>query len=153
MMGLVMLKLFDWPPVWLGLGVIAAAALARAVPFGLFGAAGDVGGGILVAAGLCLMALAVWEMGRVRTTVIPRRAASRLVTAGVFGFSRNPIYLGDALVLIGACLMFDSVLGLLLVPAFVWIINTRFIDGEEAHLTAAFGDDYREWCANVRRWV
>ncbi|WP_022703416.1 methyltransferase family protein [Pseudorhodobacter ferrugineus] len=148
-----MLKLFDWPPVWLGLCLAAAWGLAQAVPLRLFGAVGDVAGVMVVLAGLAIMAMAVWEMGRARTTVIPRRAASQLITSGVFGFSRNPIYLGDSLVLIGACLMFDTVLGFALVPAFVWVINQRFIEGEEAHLTQAFGDEYREWCAKVRRWV
>ncbi len=148
-----MLKLIDWPPVWLALCLAAAWGLAWAVPMQVFGVAGDVGGGILVVTGFGLMILAVWEMGRARTTVVPRRAASSLVTSGIFGFSRNPIYLGDALVLMGACLILDTVLGFVLVPLFVWIINTRFIEGEEAHLTQKFGDAYRDWCGSVRRWV
>lgn len=152
-MGVGMLRFFDWPPVWLGLCLAVAWGLAWAVPLRLFGVAGDVGGGILVTMGFGLMILAVWEMGRARTTVVPRRAASSLVTSGIFGFSRNPIYLGDALVLMGACLMLDTVLGIALVPLFVWIINTRFIDGEEAHLTKSFGDAYRAWSGAVRRWV
>jgi protein-S-isoprenylcysteine O-methyltransferase Ste14 len=119
----------------------------------VFGVAGDVGGGLLVLAGLGLMALAVWEMGRRRTTIIPRRAASTLVTTGVFRRSRNPIYLGDALLLLGACLILDSLLGFLLLPLFVWVINTRFIDGEETHLQQAFGAEFTEWSAQVRRWL
>lgn len=146
-------RMLDWPPVWLGLCLAAAWGLAQAVPLRLFGAAGDVAGAMLVLAGLVLMALAVWDMGRARTTIVPRRAARQLVTSGVFGFSRNPIYLGDSLVLMGACLMFDTVLGFVLVPVFVWVINTRFIEGEEAHLAQVFGEDYSNWCAKVRRWV
>lgn len=145
--------LFDWPPVWTGLFLALIWGLSRALPMAVFGVAGDVGGGMLVLSGLALMALAVWEMGRVRTTIIPRRAASRLVTSGVFRFSRNPIYLGDALVLMGACLILDSLLGLILLPAFVWVINTRFIEGEEAHLQQAFGADFMAWSGQVRRWL
>ena len=146
-------KLFDWPPVWLGLCLMAAWGLAQAVPLRLFGVAGDLGGGALVLAGLGLMALAMWEMGRARTTIIPRRAASSLVTSGVFRLSRNPIYLGDSLVLIGACLILDTFVGLALVPLFISIINTRFIEGEEARLRQEFGNKYETWSAAVRRWV
>lgn len=145
--------LFDWPPVWTGLFLGLAWGLSWALPMVVFGVAGDVGGGFLVLAGLVLMALAVWELGRVRTTIIPRRVASHLVTAGVFRFSRNPIYLGDALVLVGACLILDSILGFLLVPLFVWVINTRFIEGEETHLLQAFGAEFTEWSEQVRRWL
>jgi protein-S-isoprenylcysteine O-methyltransferase Ste14 len=123
------------------------------MPLDLFGVAGDVGGGILVLAGLGLMALAAWEMTRARTTFVPRRVASQLVTSGVFRLSRNPIYLGDSLVLIGACLILGNPLALAVLPLFVWIINTRFIEGEEASLTREFGNEYKEWCAAVRRWV
>ena len=145
--------LFDWPPVWTGVFLVLVWALARALPLAVFGVAGDVGGGLLVLAGLALMALAVWEMGRARTTVIPRRVASSLVTSGVFRYSRNPIYLGDALVLMGACLILDSVLGLALLPLFVRIINVRFIEGEEAHLQQAFGAEFTKWSEQVRRWL
>lgn len=148
-----MRKLFDWPPIWTGLGICVIWGVMWLDPLHLFGRVGDVGGGLVMAAGFGLMGLAAWEMGRARTTVIPRRKASKLVTTGVFGISRNPIYLGDALVLIGVCLMFDTVLGFAVVPLFVWVINTRFIDGEEAHLTKMFGDDYLNWCAKVRRWL
>lgn len=148
-----MIRLIDWPPVWLGLCLAVVLAMARAVPVPLFGVAGDVGGGFLVVAGLLLMALAAWEMVRARTTVIPRRAPSQLVTAGVFRLSRNPIYLGDSLILIGTCLILDCALGLVLLPVFVWIINTRFIEGEEAGLSRKFGNEYKDWSAAVRRWI
>ena len=64
--------------------------------------------------------------GRQKTTVIPHLEASHLVQSGIFSRTRNPIYLGDALVLTGLVLRFDAVLSLVLVPAFVWIIERRF---------------------------
>ena len=146
-------KLLDWPPVWTGVCLVLIYGISRAIPLRLFGGVGDVGGGLLVLAGLALMALAAWEMVRARTTVIPRRTASALVTSGVFRFSRNPIYLGDSLVLVGACLILDSAPGLITLPLFIWIINTRFIEGEEAALSREFGNEYKMWCAAVRRWV
>jgi protein-S-isoprenylcysteine O-methyltransferase Ste14 len=148
-----MLRLFDWPPLWLGMFLAIAWGVAPVMPLHLFGMAGDVGGAALVLAGFGLMVLAAWEMARARTTVIPRRTASHLVTSGVFRISRNPIYLGDTMILVGACLILDTVLGFALVPLFIWVINSRFIEGEEASLAQEFGKDYKDWCAAVRRWV
>jgi protein-S-isoprenylcysteine O-methyltransferase Ste14 len=92
-------------------------------------------------------------MAAARTTVIPRRAPAALVTGGVFALSRNPIYLGDALVLAGAILWWDAPLALPLIPAFVAIITRRFILGEEAALARAFGPAWQAWSARVPRWI
>lgn len=140
----------ELPPVWL-LGFAAIVwGIGRLLPLPVpFGA---VAGAVLVLAGLALMALAALEMMRARTTIIPRNNPSALVTSGVFRISRNPIYLGDALILAGLCLRWDAPQALILVPLFGWIIARRFIDGEEARLRAAFGADYDAWAARVGRW-
>jgi protein-S-isoprenylcysteine O-methyltransferase Ste14 len=78
---------------------------------------------------------------------------SALVTSGIFGFTRNPIYLGDAFVLLAACLWWQAPIGLLLVPIFGLIIQTRFIKGEEAALRQAFGQQFADWSERVRRWI
>jgi protein-S-isoprenylcysteine O-methyltransferase Ste14 len=146
-------KLFDWPQIWLAVFITAVWGVDQMLPLHVFGIAGDVGGGMLILIGLGLMALAVFEMGRARTPVIPRRAPLHLVTSGVFRLSRNPIYLGDVAILLGVCLILDTLLGAVLVPLFVWTITVRFIEGEEAGLTRAFGAAYLDWSARVRRWV
>ncbi|WP_245875325.1 methyltransferase family protein [Tabrizicola aquatica] len=142
----------DIPPSWLALHVLAAWVLGLLSP-ALFGAAGDWLGLGLVALGAALMLAAVFQMARARTTVIPRRNPSSLVTGGVFGWSRNPIYLADALILLGAILWLDAVLALPLVASFVWLIQTRFIRDEEARLTLAFGPEFDLWAARTRRWL
>jgi protein-S-isoprenylcysteine O-methyltransferase Ste14 len=76
-----------------------------------------------------------------------------LVTRGLFGLTRNPIYLGDAFVLCAAAVWWDNALGFLVVAGFVWIITQRFIKVEESRLIAAFGDQAQEWFRQVRRWV
>ena len=110
-------------------------------------------GAALVLAGLGLMLAAVAAMARARTTVIPHRAPSAQVTGGVFAWSRNPIYLGDVLILTGAILWLDAALALPLVAAFAWLIQRRFILPEEARLKAGFGAAYADWSARVRRWI
>ena len=99
------------------------------------------------------MVLAVVEMTRMRTTVVPHMQASHLVTSGIFAHSRNPIYLGDCLVLAGFCLIWGAPAALILVPAFAAVILHRFIGPEEARLHARFGEAFREYCGRTRRWI
>jgi protein-S-isoprenylcysteine O-methyltransferase Ste14 len=146
------LSAVDLPPVWLLAHLALAWALSLA-PVKIFGAAaGWIGGGLMVA-GAMMMAAAIWEMARARTTVIPRRNPAALVTSGVFGLSRNPIYLGDAMILTGAILWWDAAVALPLVASFVALIQARFIKDEEARLTVAFGPEFDLWAARVRRWL
>jgi protein-S-isoprenylcysteine O-methyltransferase Ste14 len=142
----------DIPPSWLALHIGAAWVLSFLSP-AVFGNWGAGLGKALVLAGLLLMAIAAGQMVLARTTVIPRRDPSRLVTGGVFAWSRNPIYLADALILAGAILWLDTILALPLLFSFVWLIQTRFIRDEEARLTLAFGPEFDLWAARTRRWI
>ncbi|UYV39583.1 isoprenylcysteine carboxylmethyltransferase family protein [Rhodobacteraceae bacterium D3-12] len=149
------MKWIDIPPVWLGIFIGLAWAQAVYLPLGLnFGIGfADFLGGVLVGGGLVLMALAVYEMRRHQTTVIPHREADRLVQSGIFSRSRNPIYLGDMLILAGLILRWDAVLALPLVPIFLWWIERRFILPEEDRLRRKFRADFARYCQKTRRWV
>jgi protein-S-isoprenylcysteine O-methyltransferase Ste14 len=149
------MKWVDLPPVWLVGFVMLTWLQATRFPMGLsFGGAwADFAGGVLVGGGLLLMLLALYELRRHRTTPIPHLEADRLVTTGIFSRSRNPIYLGDALVLTGLILRWDAVLSLPLVPLFVWVIETRFIVGEENRLRRKFRADFARYCQKTRRWI
>lgn len=146
------LREIDIPPSWLALHIGAAWVLSCVSPQ-VFEALGRSLGQGLVVLGAVVMALAALQMVLSRTTVIPRRNPSALVTGGLFAWSRNPIYLADAVILTGAILWLDAVLALPLVGSFVWLIQTRFIRDEEARLTEAFGPEFDLWAARVRRWV
>jgi protein-S-isoprenylcysteine O-methyltransferase Ste14 len=148
-------KLIDIPPMWLALFCVLTWLQSVYLSFGLgFGGewAGFVGT-VGIATGLILMVMAVTEMRKSRTTVIPHLNASALVTSGIFAQSRNPIYLGDVLVLIGLILRWDAVLALACVPVFIGILTKRFIEPEEARLRQGFGSKFSEYCQHVRRWV
>jgi protein-S-isoprenylcysteine O-methyltransferase Ste14 len=145
------LRELDVPPSWLALHLAAASVLSLVSP-ALFGAAGAWAGKALIGLGAVIMGLAAAQMILRRTTVIPRRMPSALVTTGLFSLSRNPIYLADALILTGAILWLDAVLALPLVGVFVWLIQTRFIRDEEARLTVAFGPEFDLWAARTRCW-
>ncbi len=141
----------DLPPVWLAAHLAVAWALSVVTP-PVFGAAGDLVGAALVGTGVLVMLGAAAQMALARTTVIPRRMPSSLVTTGLFAWSRNPIYLADLIILAGAILWLDAPLAVPLLPGFVWLIRTRFIQDEEARLTQAFGPEFDLWAARTRRW-
>lgn len=143
----------DLPPLWLVVFVGVVWLMAHALAVTLFGELGDALAAGLVVAGLGLMALAVREMARARTTVIPHRSATALVTSGVFRLTRNPIYLGDVALLLAAILWWDVPLALPLVPLFMLVIRERFIRDEEARLRAGFAAEFGEWSTRVRRWL
>lgn len=153
--GKVIRQWVDLPPVWLAGALALAWAQARYFDAGLgFGGYwADFLGGIMVGGGLLLMALAVYEMYQRRTTVIPHRDADALVTSGIFSRTRNPIYLGDTLILAGLILRWEAVLALPLVPIFVWWIEKRFVIPEENRLRRKFRADFARYEQKVRRWV
>lgn len=144
-------KEIDFPPVWLAGFAALGGVIGRVLP--VVTPVNDMLGAALVVAGLLLMAVAAAQMLIARTTVIPRRDPDALVRTGVFRFSRNPIYLADAIVLAGLLIAWDALIALPLVAVFVVVIQRRFILDEEARLSRRFGDDYLDYTARVRRWL
>jgi protein-S-isoprenylcysteine O-methyltransferase Ste14 len=140
------------PPVWLVAMIALAAAQAAWMPLWPGGPALRAIGLVLVVAGIILMALAFVPFARLKTTILPREVPGRLITTGVYGVSRNPIYLADMAILTGLVLRWDAG-ALPLVALFGWVLTTRFIRGEEAGCAAAFGPAWDAYAARVRRWL
>ena len=109
--------------------------------------------GLLIGAGIVLIALAAMEFRKTRTTIMPHQTPGQLITKGIFSRSRNPIYLGDALILTGVILRFDAVLSLALVPVFVWWIERHFIIPEEDRMRRVFRAEFARYEKKVRRWL
>lgn len=147
------LGMLDWPPVWTVAAVALAWTASLLLPWAVFGVAGRVMGAVLVLAGLAATLVAVMAMTKAKTTVIPRRKPDALVTSGIFEYSRNPIYLGDVLVVAGVMLWLQVAWLLPMVGVFGWILRHRFIDGEEQRLTETFGADFTLWAARTGRWA
>jgi protein-S-isoprenylcysteine O-methyltransferase Ste14 len=103
--------------------------------------------------GLMLGGTAARLFWKHKTSIKPGDVSTYLLTAGPYSFSRNPIYLGMALVLIGLAAMLGSLMPWLLVPVFVWLINRNVILVEEAMMAAVFGTEYERYCERVRRWL
>jgi protein-S-isoprenylcysteine O-methyltransferase Ste14 len=149
------MKVLDAPLIWLAGFVLLAWLQIRLLPLPLPFAAelGHDIGAFMVIGGLFFVIVAVRHMRRHRTTVLPRSDASELVTTGIFGKSRNPIYLGFVLILAGVSLWIGSILGLILVPVLVIVLSRRFIEGEEAHLRSVFGEAFERYAESTRRWL
>jgi len=112
--------------------------------------------GIAVACvGLALNVSPKFAFIRARTTVNPLRpdAASQLVTSGPYRFTRNPMYVGHALILIGWVIALAHPFAFAVVPAFVVWIDRLQIPPEEAALTARFPQEFAEYARRVRRWL
>ncbi|PSW19880.1 isoprenylcysteine carboxylmethyltransferase family protein [Photobacterium sanctipauli] len=98
---------------------------------------------------------AVMSFARVRTTIDPRypNKTSYLVTKGVFSISRNPMYLGLLCFLLAAFIYLAALSAFIAIVLFVFFITMFQIQPEEEVLEAMFGDEYRDYCNKVRRWI
>ncbi|NNK33841.1 MAG: isoprenylcysteine carboxylmethyltransferase family protein [Xanthomonadales bacterium] len=96
-----------------------------------------------------------WDFRRARTTVDPTRPhkASSLVVTGAYRFSRNPMYLGFLLLLIGWAAFLDNAYSLAALPLIVLSLTQLQIRPEEDALQSRFGSDWEDYARRVRRWI
>jgi len=111
----------------------------------------NIGFGLIVV-GFLLGIAAFLEFRKARTTVDPHGSVSSIVTSGIYRFTRNPIYMGFLLMLIGIPLNSGTYWGLILVPVFIYFMNSLVIEHEEAYLEKKFGDVYTSYKSRMRRW-
>lgn len=106
----------------------------------------------LCAAGLLLLLWSLISFGRSFRVGIDADHPDRLVTTGIFAFSRNPIYAGFAAILVGQFLIFPDWILLVYVAAAMWLFHRQVLR-EEAFLQQHYGDEYLAYCAKVRRYL
>lgn len=112
----------------------------------------------VIAAGLILLGMALFAAGvrnfsRAATPLPTNQPARVLVTTGIYGWTRNPIYLGFFLMYVGIGIAVHSAWILALTLPIAVAIRYGVVAREEAYLERCFGDDYRGYKARVRRWV
>ncbi len=110
-------------------------------------------GGALLLGGFALAAAAVREMRKLHTTPDPKQPVSTLVTTGPYRFSRNPIYLGMLLTMLGFTLLAGTLWGLLISPFLIGTITRSVIRPEENYLQGRFDGQYNLYRTLVRRWL
>jgi protein-S-isoprenylcysteine O-methyltransferase Ste14 len=108
-----------------------------------------------VIAGAVTSALGVVSFRRARTTVNPMNpaASSSLVIGGIYRLTRNPMYLGFLLALIGWAVFLSNALAFLLLPVFIFYMNSFQIEPEERALASLFGQEFITYRSRVRRWL
>jgi protein-S-isoprenylcysteine O-methyltransferase Ste14 len=103
--------------------------------------------------GIALNVAADRQFKHHQTTVKPFERSSALVTAFPFSLSRNPMYVGITLMLAGVALLLGTVSPLLPVAAFAILMDIHFVRMEERMLAEAFGSEWDNYRARVRRWL
>lgn len=107
----------------------------------------------LLAAGLGLAFWAAHHFSRLGTNIETFDEPGKLVTDGPFRFSRNPMYLGMALALLGVAKLLGSASPLLVLLGFIVITDRWYIAFEERWMNEKFGDAYRQYQQRTRRWL
>lgn len=108
---------------------------------------------VLIGLGVLLILVAAGLFKWRKTTVNPFGEPAVVVREGVYRFSRNPMYLGMLLILLGFGVWLGNMLALLLAPGFVWVMTRWYILREEQLLESRFGEEYRIYRRQVRRWI
>jgi protein-S-isoprenylcysteine O-methyltransferase Ste14 len=103
--------------------------------------------------GFLLPFIAIREFIKARTTVDPHGSVTSIISSGIYRYTRNPIYLGFLLMLIGFLLFSNTLWGLILAPVLVLSFNYFVIKHEEAYLEKKFGEQYTSYKSRVSRWL
>src|SRR5438094_2444594 len=143
------------PPIAWALAVLVALALQWLMPLPFMPAAAPAGwiGGAVFAIALALAAWAIATMTRAGSNVPTNMPSTTIVEAGPYRFTRNPIYLGMIVGLIGLAIAFDSLWLLVALVPFALVIRYGVVAREESYLERKFGEVYSGYRARVRRWL
>lgn len=144
------------PPLITLLCVVLGSLVSKTLPQLAVAFTGSVMvSGFLIFAGLMTAALGVVSVRRAGTTIDPTKpnTSSSLVTTGIYRITRNPMYLGLAILLLGWAAFLSNIAALLALPLFVAYITYFQIIPEEQALTQRFPEQYQMYRRSVRRWL
>ena len=142
------------PPLALYLGTLLLGLTGQwATPLPITASIPPALGLGLIATGIVGLRWAFATLRLAETTASPNQPVSRLITAGPFCFSRNPIYVAMTAAYLGIALLANSIWLLLLLVPLLLVMEFGVIRREERYLAARFGPDYAAYRAAVRRWL
>ena len=109
---------------------------------------------VLIGLAVLVTGIALLQFARHKTTVDPTKpqSASHLVTTGIYRFTRNPMYLGMLLLLLAFGMHLGNAFNTLLAAGYVAYMNRFQIGPEERHLAVVFGNQFKQYCLQTRRW-
>ena len=142
------------PPLAFLLCLFAGAGIQFFWPIGLIDSMiVRSAGGILVLLALGTLILLALRFRREKTSIEPWKPTTRIMSSGIYAYSRNPIYLSFCLIVIGVGLSQNSFwIFISFVPAVFIVFHTAIVR-EEKYLEQKFGEEYREYRNRVRRWL
>lgn len=144
------------PPAVYAVGLAIGVVAGRLLQFpglGLASAVRELLGLIFAVVGIAASMAGAGLFVHRRTAIIPYKPASCLVTSGIYRWTRNPMYLGLALIYVGVAGLLNSLAAILLLPLVLAIIQVSVIAREEAYLERAFGSEYLTYKRRVRPWI
>ena len=143
-----------YPPFMVLIGIGAQLLIGQIAPVSsIIGLGLQSLGVVLLIAGLAAILLTARAFSKEETTIIPDGEPSSLMQNGLFAYSRNPIYVGMAIVLTGSALLSGTYWSLLVPLVFVIAVQQIWIVKEEENMEAEFGQHYRDYKQRVRRWL
>jgi protein-S-isoprenylcysteine O-methyltransferase Ste14 len=143
-----------WPPLLFIAVIIGGRLLERLFPIPhIPPELGHVAGALMVSLGVANDIWCALTLRRRKTTILPHRAASALVTSGPFRYSRNPIYLSELALTLGLGLLVLSIWTIALVPLLFFALSKLAIEPEERHLQRKFGAEFQQYAARTPRWL
>ena len=141
------------PPVLLIAALAVMVGLYFAFPGPVLVPAHNQCIGAALAAGLLLSFAGARQFARRDTNIKTFDDPDVLVTEGLFRFSRNPMYLGFVLFLLGAAIYFGTLASFIVAAAFAVLTDRWYIRFEEQAMRRKFGAAYEAYAASVRRWL
>jgi protein-S-isoprenylcysteine O-methyltransferase Ste14 len=141
------------PPHYFLLSIAAMAALAWLPGASIVAPPWHYVGAVVLICGVAIAVIASRQFATVGTNIVPLTRSSALVTTGAFSLTRNPMYVGMVLALVGTALLLNEPWPWLVPCAFVAVLYFRFIRHEEALMAETFGDAYLQYRQRVRRWI
>ena len=148
---------FVWPPAIYGAASAIAVVLAwwmprTFIPDALILPLRVIGVAIIVV-GVVIVLAAARLFRRAGTPVPPTEPTTVLVTGGIYRWTRNPMYLGLSLILLGIGFATGSVWFFIALVAAVFAVTKLAIEKEEVYLADKFGAPYLDYKSRVRRWI
>ena len=147
-------KPFTAPPVIFIVAFVIGFGIELIYPLPTLPLGLQLGAGVAsVIVGVLLIRSSMASIERAGTTYNPFSTSTALVTSGIYRYTRNPGYLGLAMIQLGLALMYDSPWILLATIVAVIVTNQFVIKLEEEKLRRAFGKEYQNYLTHVRRWI
>ena len=141
------------PPTYLLIAMIAMLVLHFLFPVAwIVPPLWNLLGLVFLASGVSMNLIADKAFHQAGTTVKPFEESSMLVTDGVFQISRNPMYLGFVLILTGTSMLLRSLSPFLIIFAYAFLVDKKFIRVEERMLAKKFGSSWDQYKSRTRRW-